>query len=455
MRDMTVGNPFDHILKFGIPLFLGSLLQQAYILIDSIIIGQQLGANELASVGVAGPIIYLIVYVIIGFAIGFAIKIAQDKGADDKIKVESTIRGMITLFCALGIMVTVFSSFVSSQFMVFMDIPDEILTHTHVYVKTILYGAIFQFLMIGLVTALRALGNSVIPLYTLLATSVLNIILDIVFIVFYDMGIFGAALATIITQVCGFIVLLLFLMKKNPYFKRLFAFKREDLNGIRAGVSLGMYPAGQHLLLSAGILALVWIVTPFGTAVIAAATIIGRIEMFVVIFFAEMGASLTTFVAQNSGNKNYRMIKDGVSKTIIFCSVVAIATTGLILLFPKYAAGLFTLDVEVIKISVNYIQILFPFFFAIALTNVMHGYLNGIGKTKIALLCTVYAFLLTRVPLSYILGHYFGIDGLWWAGVAGWGIGFIYTLFSFFKMFNKKNKEEYSERAIEGARCSG
>ncbi len=436
MKDLTIGHPLKTIVAFGLPLYFGSLLQQAYILVDSIIIGQHLGGKELAALGISGPLVYFVVSIILGMAIGFSIKISQHKGAKSNVRIVGSIRSMLALFFCSGIVISLLSPWLATFFIWLMKVPTDIVGGTTIYTKTLLYGLIFQFLVIGISAALRALGDSITPLYMLFTTSVLNIVLDIVLIIYFDMGIFGAALATVITQIIGFIALIIYVIWKNPFFRDVFVIQKTDFDGLLETLKLGVFPACQHMMLSAGILVMIWILTPFGAAVIAAATIVGRIEMFVVMFFSEMGSANTTFVAQNYGKGDVLRVTTGFKQTLVLCATLAIALTALILAFPEFTVRLFTQDTNVIDIATVYIQILFLFFTFLAMTNVMHGFLNGMGKTQVAFLCTIYSFILTRVPLTYVFGHYFGIVGFWWAGSTGWLIGFLYTFWIVTKVIN-------------------
>lgn len=429
MIDLTIGKPFTLIMKFGIPLFLGSVLQQAYIIIDMIIVGHYLGATELAAIGIAGPIIYLIVSIIIGLAIGFSIIIAQERGASHDEIVKSSIRSMLHLFFVVGTVIFFCSSILTTLFVKRMDLPSELMDNVEIYTRTIFYGIIFQFLLLGIITALRSLGDSITPLYSLFASSIFNIILDIIFIVFFKMGLLGAALATIITQLINLIILLIYVKRTNKYFYKLLSYSKNDFLLIKKGIKLGIFPACQHLLLSGGILILIWIVIPYGTLVIAAATIVGKLESFVIIFFNEIGSSLTTFVAQNIGKNNLRMIKDGVHQTVVFCSIISIFVSVVILIFAKELTSLFTVDNDVITVSIQYIRITYPFFIFLSLTHLFHGFLNGTGKTQVALICTLLAFVVIRLPFSYFLGQKFGEYGLWLAVAIGWVVGLVYTLF--------------------------
>lgn len=174
--------------------------------------------------------------------------------------------------------------------------------------------------------------------------------------------------------------------------------------------------------------------------------------MFVVMFFSEMGSANTTFVAQNYGKGDVLRVTTGFKQTLALCAALAIVLTALIVAYPEFTVRLFTQDTNVIEIATVYIQILFPFFAFLAMTNVMHGFLNGMGKTQVAFLCTIYSFILTRVPLTYIFGHYFGIVGFWWAGSVGWSIGFLYTCWVVTKVTKAIRSSGGDEKlAMEGA----
>ena len=440
MRDMTVGNGLKNVLLFAIPLFLGSVLNQAHVLVDSAIVGKYLGVDALAAVGVAGPIIYFIISIFIGVNIGFSILVSHYKGEENN---ESIRRAILTLLLSLAIVGALLSviGILSADFLLsLLGTEQHIKEEAQNYLSFSFLGLAFGFVLMGLGAILRGLGDGVTPLYALILASLLNIVLDLYFILVLDWGVKGAALATVYSQGITLLVFLGYLLNKHQLFRQSFSLSLFNMEQLKRGITLGTPLALQHIFLSVGILVLIWIVVPFGTDMVAAVTIVGRLESFFLILFIELASAATTFVGQNTAKENWRNIK---STTVSLSQIVILLTlifSSGIYFSSELLINLFTSEESVSALSIDYLRTIIPFFAFITLTVVWHGILNGLGKVKVPMMCTLYAFCIARVPLTYLLGHQFGSEGIWWAVILGWGVGAIYTLLNLYYVFNENSK---------------
>jgi putative MATE family efflux protein len=296
MHDMTKGGIFKNIVVFAVPLFLGSVLQQIYSTINGIIVGQYLGVDALAAIGVSGPVIYFITSTILGVTIGFSIVISQYRGAENTEKIAQSISTLMLFLLLAGLLTSFFCGMFSNEILKLLGIPPNLMEGASKYLSYLSYGIGVTFLMMGIGGVLRALGDGMTSLYAMIFACLLNIALDFYFVLELGWGVEGTAIATLISQICSFSLLVVYLAVKNTYFRLAIARRSFNATELRRGVSLGLPLAAQHIFLSGGILVLIWVVVPYGESVIAALTIVGRIEMFMTMAFLELSSSLTTFV---------------------------------------------------------------------------------------------------------------------------------------------------------------
>lgn len=427
MKDMTKGNGMAQVLLFAIPLIAGSVLSQIHVLIDSIIVGRFLGVEDLAAIGVAGPILYFIVAVFIGLNIGFSIMVSQYKGSDETSPLQRCITTLITALAISGLLVSGLAFLLADPFLQLFGSEAGVHEKAKIYFSISSTGLVFGFISMGIGAALRGLGDGITPLYVLIVATVLNIALDILFIVYLDLGIHGAAYATVVAQFTSLLLFVVFLLLKSPIIRNAFRAYRFDRRLLSQGITLGLPLAAQHIFLSLGIMVLVWIVVPYGTVVVAAVTIVGRIETFSLIIFIEIASALTTFVGQNKGAENWHRIVETTGRVVLVVIGITISITVLTLTNSTRLVSLFTTDTEVIIVAKDYLDVIAPFIFFIAITIAYHGVFNGMSWVYVPMICTLIAFCLTRVPLTYVLGLLFGVTGIWWATVIGWAAGWVYS----------------------------
>ena len=439
MRDMTTGNAFLHVLRFALPLLLGSVLIHTHVFIDSAIVGHFIGAEALAAIGIAGSIVYFLVAISIGLNMGFSILLSQYFGAQDDVSVHAAIRNLLFFSMLFAVAVMGIGLWVSSDVLLWMNVPEALFQPAYQYLTLTLYGLVFSYCLVSMGTILRAMGDAMTPLVPLVISSAINLGLDLYFIVQLGMGVEGAALASVMAQAVVWFGFGCYVFCRIKVFRQAFHHFSISYRLLWAGVKVGVPLAVQQVFLSVGILVLTAIVAPFGVEVVAAFSIVGRIESLALIIFIELSAALTTFTAQNFGQGLWLRIRYAAWNTVLLATVLSVFLSWVTYWQSTFFITLFTYDESVVRIAEEYLRTLMPFLSFLTLTVVLHGVFNGMGNVVVPMLCTLYAFCIARVVFSKVLGDYYGEAGLWWSAVFGWIVGFVYTVMVFLKVLKQQS----------------
>ena len=440
MKDLTQGSEGRNILRFAAPMLLGHMFQQLYTFVDQIIVGRFLGKEALASVGASFPILFTLIALIIGIATGGTIVISQFFGAKNFPKVK---RAIDTIFIVMGIsavIMTVVGITFSEEIFRLIRLPEELMETANTYFTIYVSGLLVFFGYNSVAAILRGLGDSITPLYFLLLATVINIGLDLLFIVKLGWGIEGAAFATIIAQGIAFIAAVFYLNRNHELIKfnfREFAFDREIFKqSLRIGLPTGL----QQTFVALGMMALLGIVNGFGTDVVAAYTAAGRLDSLAIIPSMVFSTALSTFVGQNIGAGKIDRVKRGLHRTMLMASAVAIGITLLVILFKFPLMRLFTTDQAVIGTGGEYLTIVTSFYLLFTGMFVYNGVMRGAGDTIIPMFITLISLWIIRIPAALFLSqetiHLFGLSikgaglgarGIWWSIPSGWGFGLIFS----------------------------
>ena len=425
MADLTVGKESSLIFKFAIPMLLGNVFQQLYTIVNSIIIGKTLGITALAAVGASFPIIFMLISMIIGIGTGSTIVIAQYYGAKDFEKVRKAIDSMYIFLFFASIAISVLGIYFSESIFRLTGLPEEVIPEAKIYLNVYLSGIVFLFGFNGTSAALRGLGDSKTPLYFLVVANLINIILDLLFIVVFKMGVEGAALGTIISQAGVFIAMIWYLNRKHDLVKLYIRKLQFDKGIFYKSIKIGLPTGFQQTFVALGMVALFGIVNRYGTDVIAAFSVAGRLDSFASLPAMNFGAALSAFVGQNLGANKPHRVKNGLKATFIMTSIVSILVTISLLVFGRYIMAMFSSDVHVIDIGYQYLIIVSSFYIVFSTMFVVGGVMRGAGDTLIPMFITLFALWVVRIPLAYFLAPKFGVIGIWWAIPIGWGFGMI------------------------------
>ncbi|MGL4664508.1 MAG: MATE family efflux transporter, partial [Clostridium butyricum] len=384
-KDMTSGNPVKLIIIFSIPLLIGNVFQQFYSMVDTIIVGRYLGVDALAAVGNTGSMAFLINGFIVGLTSGFSIMVAQKFGAKDEEGLKKAVSSSIILSAAAVIIITIISILSSKFLLNLMNTPANIIDDSLKYINIIYSGtiAVLGYNMIS--SILRALGDSKTPLYFLIVSSVLNIILDLVFIVNFSMGVSGAAYATVISQGISAILCLVYTLKRY----KILRLKKEDFkvekSMFRNHLKIGIPMALQFSITAIGIMIVQGALNVFGSVVIASYTAASKVLQIVMQPAITLGVTMATFCGQNLGAKQYTRIKKGVRKCSEISIITSVVAAVILILGGKYFVGLFIDNPsdEILSYAQQVFNYSAYFFIPLGLIFVYRNALQGIGESFI------------------------------------------------------------------------
>lgn len=423
MKDLTVGNEGKLILSFTIPMLIGNVFQQLYNVVDSVIVGRYLGNEALAAVGASFPLIFTLIALIIGVSIGVTVVISQYYGAKNLEQVRKSIETMYIFLFITSIVISVIGIFTSEYIFRLIDLPEDIIPLAVVYFNIYASGFIFFFGFQGTTAILRGLGDSKTPLYFLVISVLVNIVLDFAFVVFFGWGIEGVAIATVISQAGAFITLIVFLHRTHSLLRFNFFKMRFDYAIFKKSIQIGIPTGLQQTFVALGMLALYKVVNMFGTTIIAAYSVALRIDSFASLPAMNFSAALSSFVGQNIGANKQDRVKAGLVATLKMTALISISVTIITWLFSKQIMMMFTTDAAVVDAGIHYLLIVSTFYILFSTMFVYHGVLRGAGDTVIPMFITLFALWVIRIPISYMLSKWYGPIGIWWGIPFAWAIG--------------------------------
>jgi len=448
LKDLTVGKESSLILQFAWPMLLGNAFQQLYNIVGSVIVGNYLGKEALAAVGASTPIIFTLISLIIGFSMGFTVIISQYFGAKNTNMVRRAIDTMNIFLFFSSILITIIGIYFTETILKFINIPADILPQAATYLKIYIGGLIFIFGYNGVAATLRGMGDSKTPLYFLILSTVLNIILVLLFVIVFKWGIAGAAIATVIAQGSAFITSVFYLNKTHKLirfsFQNLnfdkFIFKKSFLIGFPSGL--------QMTFVSLGMIALLSIVNTFGTDVIAAYSVAIRIDSFASLPAMNLAMALSSFVGQNIGAGKTDRVKSGYVATLKMNLIITLILSSIILIFPGWIMKAFSPDINIINIGKEYLYVVAAFYLVFTTMFINMGVMRGAGDTIIPMFITLFSLWLIRIPLAWLLSKYFGYQGIWWSIPLAWISGMTLT-YIYYKSGKWKNKAIVKTKLIE------
>ena len=399
--DMTVGKPWENILIFTVPMLIGNIAQQLYNTVDSVVVGNFVGDNALAAVGSAGPILNLLIVLFIGISMGASIMVSQYFGAKNRKDLSATIGNCIVLTALASIFVMVVATMLTRPLLLLLKTPDSILDWCTSYLHILFIGSAGLAYYNILSGVLRGLGDSISALVYLIVASILNIILDLVFVVYFGMGVDGVALATAIAQAISALLCVRRLMQMKDLFDMnrdyLKMTKYHSMSIIRLGVPSGVTQA----ILSMAMLIVQSLTNSFGEQFIAANVIVMRVDGFAMLPNFSFATAMTTYAGQNVGAGSYDRVVKGAKQGTFMAIGTSAVITGLILLFGKPLMGIFTHTESLVILSMNLMRILAVGYIAMAVTQSLSGVMRGAGDTMTPMWISLVTTILVRVPLAY------------------------------------------------------
>lgn len=403
--DMTEGSPWKKIVLFAVPMLVGNIAQQLYNTVDSVVVGNYVGDNALAAVGSAGPILNLLIVLFVGISVGAGIMVSQYFGAKDREKLSITIGNCITLTAIATLFVMIAASLVARPLLELLDTPASIIDWCHSYLLILFIGSAGLAYYNILSGILRGLGDSMSALAYLLVSTVINIILDLLFVAKLGMGVNGVALATVIAQFISALLCQLRLMQMKEYFdlRKDHLKVQKEYSGkiIRLGLPSGITQA----ILSMAMIVVQSLTNSFGEMFIAANVIVMRVDGFAMMPNFSFGTAMTTYAGQNVGARRDDRVESGAKQGTLIAAVTSAVITGLILIFGKTLMGIFTKTPELVELSRDMMGILAVGYIAMAVTQSLSGVMRGAGDTMTPMWISIVTTICIRVPVAYGISY--------------------------------------------------
>ena len=431
--DLSKGPVVKSMLLFAIPMILGDLLQQCYNIADTLIVGRCLGEKALAAVGSSFTLMTFITSIILGLCMGSSALFSIRFGQKDENGLKEDICASFIFIAAVTVLLNVAAYASLGGLRVFLRVPDEVWGEMREYLFVIFMGIPAVFLYNYFASYLRAIGNSVIPLVFLAVSSLLNIILDLWFVIGFKMGVAGAAQATVIAQYLSGLGIMLYTLicyKRVHVIWKISCLKKERISEI---VSFSMLTCIQQSVMNLGILMVQGLVNSFGTVVMAAFAAAVKIDAFAYMPVQDFGNAFSTFIAQNYGAKEKQRIQHGLKAAVCISAIFCIVISAFVFVFAKPLMMIFVDagETHIIMEGVRYLRIEGAFYIGIGWLFLLYGLYRALGKPGMSVVLTIFS-LGTRVVLAYILSAIpqIGVTGIWWSVPIGWAladiIGFLY-----------------------------
>ena len=423
MKDFTKGNEWRQIINFAMPMMLGNLFMQLYQFVDTVIVGRFIGKEALAAVGASAPVVFMTIALVMGIGIGGSIVIAQYFGVKQYEKVQLTADTLLIFLGVASVLITAVGMCFGREILRLIDLPEELLPLGTEYLRVYFAGTIFLFGFNSISAILRGVGDAKTPLYFLVVSSLLNVGLDLLFILGFGWGVSGAAAATVIAQGVAFIMAVVYVNRQRTFLKFNIITPKFDRTIFKQCLKMGLPSGFQQTFVAVGMVALMGVVNTFGTDVIAAYGVFNRIDTLVALPVMSFSAALTSFVGQNAGAGKYIRINRGLKATLVMSGALCLVLNAVLIVFGRPILELFTTDPMVVSsgyeclVIVNATYIIFNSMF------MMNGMLRGAGATVFPMLNTLFSLWLCRIPAAILLSKYFGETGIWWSMPVGWTVG--------------------------------
>lgn len=443
-KDLTSGKPVKLIIEFAVPVLIGYLFQQFYNLADTIIVGKCLDVKDLAAVGSTGSVCFLILGMCMGLTAGFSIPVAQCFGARNYTKMRQYIFNAAILAVIFSIIYAIVTVILCKPILVLMQTPPDIIDHASDYVKIIFAGIPFGFLYNFSSAILRSIGDSKTPLYFLIFSSILNIVLDLLAIIVFKLGVQGAAIATVTAQAMSGILCIIYIKKKFPvlHFQKgdkILSFPLQQ-KLLAMGIPMGL----QYSITAVGAVVLQSAVNALGTVYVAAMTAGMKIHMFFCAMFDTLGTTMATFAGQNTGAKQFSRIKTGLRDSSLIGLGYSILAFGILYFFGENLSTMFlqTPDPDILHNAHLFLISQSAFYFFLALVNIVRFMIQGMGFSVLSILSGVFEMIargffgFTLVPVmeaNYQLGYMTAT----FASPAAWILADVFLIIAFVFCYKK------------------
>ena len=432
-KNLTEGSVTKTILLFSLPMIAGNLLQQLYNIADTLIVGRFLGSGALAAVGASYTLMTFLTSIFLGLCMGSGAVFSIRYGEKNQEQLEKSIGASFLLIGITAVMVNLAVFLFIDPIMELLQVPQEIYGMMRDYLWVIFLGILATFLYNFFASVLRAVGNSVVPLVFLAACAILNIVLDLWFVLGLQWGVKGAAIATVISQYVSGIGITIYTYWKMPQFRVKAKYLHPEFSLVKEIAQFSFLTSLQQSVMNLGILMVQGLVNSFGTVIMAAFAAAVKIDSFAYMPVQDFGNAFSTFVAQNFGAKKEARIREGIKKAVLmamaFCIVISIG----VFVFAKPLMLIFVQPEEtaILAAGVEYLRIEGAFYCGIGCLFLLYGFYRAVKLPGMSVVLTVIS-LGTRVVLAYVLSSIeaIGVTGIWWSVPIGWAladlVGFLY-----------------------------
>ena len=446
-NDMTVGNPMKIILSFTLPIFIGNVFQQFYNMADAVIVGKFVGNKALAAVGSTGTIMFLIYGFVVGMTAGFTVLTAQKFGAGDMKSMRKTVVGAGVLSFIVGALLTVLFMVFMKPLLTLMNTPSDIFADAYAYIMIVSGGILAQMLYNLLSSILRSLGNSKLPLYFLIISALLNIVLDLVFIIVFRMGAAGAAYATVIAQGISGILCLLYIAKKVP---ALYLHREDweiDKNLAGWQLKIGLPMAFQYSITAIGTIVVQSCLNILGSTAAAGFAAASKIEQVFTQAYVALGTTMATYCAQNMGAGKYTRIRKGFKSATLIGFIYAVVTGVIIFFVGKYMTIFFVSENvnQIMEYVDIYLRCVSVSFLPLVIVNLYRNGIQGMGYGLLPMTAGI-AELVGRSGASLIASHFGSYMGICLASPAAWVLAGTLLLIMYFEIMKGKKDRNLKNR---------
>lgn len=456
--DLTNGAPLPLLLRFCLPILLGNIMQQFYNMVDAAVVGQYVGTDALAAVGATGAITFLVIGFVDGMCAGFCIPVAQSFGAGDRSMLRRCIINIIYLAVFFSVVLTVATSLSLDWMLRAMDFPDDIFADSKIYLRVIFLGIPATILYDTGAALMRAMGNSRTPLFVLAAASLVNVVLDLLFVCVFEMGVFGAAIATISAQIISGIVCLVYIIRNYP---ELYSFENNDEKKFSPSIARrlalsGLPMALQYSITAIGSVLIQAAVNNLGSVVVASVTAANKVQSFVHLPFSTLGVAISTWCGQNMGARRYDRIKDGIRCGLTIAGIYSIAM-GVVMFFCGEYISLIFIDRTDLRFAeiMNYVRQFLRtnclFYIPLGVLTVCRFGLQGLEYGITAMFAGLFE-MFARGLVALTFAKTYGYDAICFANPAAWFAACLLLVPACFVVFPKirRRLESAADKTADG-----
>lgn len=434
--DMTQGEPARLLVLFAIPMLIGGIFQLMYNMTDTLVVGRFASVDALAAIGATGSTTSLIMMLGQGLTNAVSVVISQAEGAGRQDRMKSCVAHAVYLVLAGSLVLGLASFFGARPFLTLLGTPENIIDDAVSYVQITGGLSIALTAYNGVAAVLRAIGDSKTPLYFLILCSLLNVVLDLVFVIAFHGGVPGVAIATVISQAVSVVLCVFYMVRRYPRLRPDAASFRFDGKIIREYLTIGLPMCFQSGVLCVGMFVITAVINSFGSDIVAAYTIGGKVEQLATLSFSNLAFSFSVYAGQNYGARLYRRIGDGLKKGLLIIVGLTILSSAVMLLFARPLAQIF-LEEDVAAVldgAVAMIRTEACFFWALGIIWAVNSTLRGMGLVRIALVSSIVE-LVCKIGISVTLSQVIGSAGIWIAAPSGWVLGLIPSLIYLLRWF--------------------